>query len=142
MMDKEETIRIFDAEPEEYNALAKSAEEGGDGIYTHKFRKPFTYMGKTYTELHFDWDCLTGNDSLNIEEEVFVKTGRTVIRCAFSNYYLMYSAARCCTEKIGSDAIGLMREKDKITITEERQSFLTRRESPLETADHGSGSNA
>ena len=49
---------------------AAKAEEGNPSAYVHKIKKPFTFEGCTIEELSFDFDRLTGNDSLAIEDEL------------------------------------------------------------------------
>ena len=100
------------ADPEEYEAVEEQAREdaaadGGVYTYTHNFRAPFVYMGKTYTELRFDWDGLTGRDGLDIEAELQA-IGTPVLAPEFSGGYQIRLAARACTESIGSDAFELM----------------------------------
>jgi len=91
--------------------------------YTHIFSEPFTFMGKTHNELHFDWGTLKGRDSLAIESELQA-LGVTVVMPAFSGHYLCRMAARACREKIGSDAFPLMALHDFIRITGAAKSFL------------------
>ena len=47
-----------------------SVKEETPAAYTLKFKKPFEYDGQSYTELTFNWDALTGEDSLAIEAEL------------------------------------------------------------------------
>ena len=103
----------------------KAIEEAGDDgfTYTHKFRKPFTYMGKTYTELRFDWDSLNGNVGLDIEAELQA-LGTPVVAPEFSGAYQLRVAARACTEKISSDAFGLMPLHEVNKIRRAARSFL------------------
>ena len=107
---------------EELSAAENEAETSTD-TYTHVFKKPFTYDNKTYNSLSFDWDSLTGADSLNIEAELNV-LGRVVVTEEFSAEYIIRFAAKCCTEKIGSDAFGLMRLKDYKRIKGRARAFL------------------
>ena len=41
---------------------AEKPAEGNTGVYTHVFKKPFEYEGKTYTELTFNFERLSGRD--------------------------------------------------------------------------------
>ena len=102
---------------------AKQKMETAGYTYTHTFRKPFTYMNKTYTELRFDWDSLTGQDGLSIEAELQA-LGTPVVVPAFSGAYLIRMAAKACTEKIGSDAFELMSLADYNRVRSAARSFL------------------
>lgn len=115
---------VIDAE--EFAVAEKDAKDSGL-TYTHKFRKPFEYQGKTYTELTFDWDKLTGNDGLAIENEL-QQLGKPVVVPAFSGEYLVRLAARACTEKIGADAFGSMSIADYNKIRSAARSFLLQSE--------------
>lgn len=124
-MDKQEentTPTVID--PDELAATEQAAEtDTGNFTYTHKFRTPFTYMGRTYTELRFDWESLTGQDGLDIEAELQAM-GKTVIAPEFSSEYQVRMAAKACTEKIGSDAFGLMSLSACNKIKGKARSFL------------------
>lgn len=72
--------------------------------FTMRLRKPFTWEGKDYTELEFDFGTLTGADFLNIETEVSA-AGYSVIVPEFSTMFLMTMAFRCCKQPIGTDVI-------------------------------------
>jgi len=102
-------------------ALAEA--ENASCTYRHVFKRPFTYNGKAYTELVFDFDKLTGRDGLNIETELQA-FGITVIVPALSGPYLVRMAAKACTEKIGSDAFEYMRLFDYEKIRSAARSFL------------------
>lgn len=58
------------AELEAAEKTAKTFDELGLGGYVHKFRKPFSYLGKTYENLAFDFESLTGKDMLSIGQEL------------------------------------------------------------------------
>lgn len=80
-------------------AAAKEAAQGGLGQLTVEIREPLVYEGKTYTELHFDFDKLTGADSLAIEAEL-ITLRKATISPEFSGEFLVRMAARACTEKV------------------------------------------
>lgn len=111
---------------EEFAAAQKAAEKS-DYIYTHKFKKPFEYQGKTYNELTFDWGKLTGKDGLAIENEL-QQLGKPVIVPQFSGEYLVRLAARACTVPIGSDAFETMKLADYNKIRSAARSFLLKSE--------------
>jgi len=95
----------------------------GGGVYTHKFAKPFEYNGRTYTELSFEWDKLTGKDSREIENELALR-GKIVVSPAYSIEYIVRMAARACTERIGADAFDLMSIRDFNKIRGRARAFL------------------
>ena len=119
-IEKIENNPIINAD--EFSVAEKEAGES-TGTFTHKFRKPFSYMGKNYTEMGFDWDSLTGRDGLDIEAELQA-LGTPAIVQAFSGAYLIRMAAKACTEKIGSDAFELMSLTDSNKIRSAARSFL------------------
>ncbi len=80
------------AEQEEANARA----EKDSGLYTHEFEDPFTYEGRTYERLSFDWKSLKGKDSVAIERELLSR-GIAVVNAGFTPEYLVAMAARSCT---------------------------------------------
>ena len=119
-MDKNEHVAVDEKEFE----AAQTEALGSTGLYVHTFKKPFDYMGKKYKELTFDWESLTGRDSLDIEAEVEITTGRAVIVPAFSGEYLIRMAAKACAEPIGYDALEFMPLVDYNKIRSPARSFL------------------
>lgn len=100
----------------------KAAEKADTGVYTHVFKKPFEYEGRTYTELTFNFEGLTGRDMLAIESEMQ----------AMSEYALApeISASLQCkmaarAAGIGSDVLEAMPLQDFNKITGAAQRFLT-----------------
>ena len=122
-MDSENNVSNFPPVDPDELAVAMTEAEEARSTYTHKFKKPFSHMGKEYDELRFDWESLTGNDGLSIEAELQMM-GTPVVVPAFSGPYLVRMAAKACTEKIGSDAFGLMRLSDYNRIRSAARSFL------------------
>jgi len=126
-MENMENINNPEIDPDEFSVAQTEAEkaalDGGDFTYTHKCRKPFNYMGVIYTELRFDWDSLTGRDSLAIEAELQA-LGMPAVVPAFSGAYLIRMAAKACTEKIGADAFELMPLADYNRVRSAARSFL------------------
>lgn len=88
----------------ELDAAKKEAAESDGGTFTITLKEPVLYNGKEYTELTFDFDKLTGEDSLNIEAELMAM-GQTVVVPALHGGYLARMAAKACTEPIGYDLI-------------------------------------
>lgn len=121
---KKENPIIVD--PDELSA-AKDAAESVGSSYTLVFRKPFEYNGKTFTELTFDWDGLTGRDALAIENEM-QRLGKALVVPAFSGEYLIRMAAKACTEKIGADAFEGMAILEYNKVRNAARSFLLKTE--------------
>ncbi len=118
-MPEENTVRI---DEDEFAEAERQAAESADA-YTHVFQKPFTYDGKTYHELRFDFASLTGRDALDIEAEM-ASFGKFVVAEEFNSEYLIRYAAKSCNEKIGSDAFELMPAKEFKQIKSAVRSFL------------------
>lgn len=108
-------------------AVAEKEAVNSDYTYTHKFRKPFEYQGKTYNELTFEWGKLTGKDGLAIENEL-QQLGKAVIVPTFSGEYLIRIAARACTVQLGADAFEIMPIADYNKIRSAARSFLLKSE--------------
>ncbi|MBE5809224.1 MAG: hypothetical protein E7317_12940 [Clostridiales bacterium] len=108
-----------DEEIEQAKAEAKKAQD----LFTLKFRKPFTYESVEYDELQFDFESLTGNDSLQIEAEIN-RTGQQVAVPAFSGEFIVRMAARACTAPIGHDAMRLMSMRDWHRLRARARNFL------------------
>ena len=100
-------------------------EEDPLGTYTHMLNKPFTYEGKTYEELVFEWGKLTGRDSMSIENEV-LRLGRPFVSPEFSAEYLIRMAAKACTLPIGIDLLEALPIVDFNRIKSKARSFLLR----------------
>ena len=105
MANNETEIIISDEEIEEME------EKMGEGAYTHIFKKPFQWEGKTYGQLTFDFESLKGKDILAVERELAAKNIFTVVRSLNVEFQIRI-ASRACTEKIGTDALEAMPIKD------------------------------
>lgn len=121
MTEKDNVTRIDENE----FAVAKKESENTAGVYVHEFSTPFSYEGKTYEKLTFDWNKLTGEDSLAIENEL-QSLGKAVIMPEFSGDYLVRMASRACTDNIGADVILAMSLGDYNAIRGKARSFLLR----------------
>lgn len=113
-------------DPKEFEVAKKEAEISND-TYVHKLKKPLVYDDKTYNELTFEWDKLTGDDALSIEIEM-QQLGKPLIVPTFSGEYLIRVAARACTAPIGSDAFLKMPIADYNRIRSAARSFLLKTE--------------
>ena len=94
-------------------------------LFTHTFKKPFTYEGKTYETMSFDFDSLNGKDVLAIMQEIRLR-GISLAARTFDVEYQYRYAARCCKEKIGSDVIAALPARDFDRICGAVQRFLLR----------------
>jgi hypothetical protein len=126
-----ESAKDMAAAAEKIEKEAKAA-SAGSGSYTHIFHKPFTHEGRTYEKLTFDWEVLTGNDSLAIEREV-TSRGQTLVVPAYTGAYLAGMAARACTERdkkgrrvVGTDTIRAMPLDEFQKICNRARNFLLR----------------
>ena len=110
---------------EELNAAEAEAQaDAGKRIVILK--KPIERMGTTYKELHFDFDKLTGKDSLEVEEEIEKTTHLTVVAPALNLEYLIRISARACDEPIGRDDILNMNLSDFNHIRNMARNFMLR----------------
>jgi hypothetical protein len=113
---------IVEMEKEELDE-AKAAAEKAETLFTLKFKKPFTYESVDYDELQFDFDSLTGKDSLDVEAEL-ARRGTQVAVPAFSGEYIVRIAARACTSPIGHDAMLRMSLRDYNCLRSKVRNFL------------------
>lgn len=107
----------------EYEKAQEQAKENTSSTRTLKLKKPFTWEGKEYTEIHFDFDKLTGEDSLNVEDELQAK-GITLIVPTFNGHYLLGIASHACVEHLGADAFKRMRISDMNAIRSMTRNFM------------------
>ena len=89
------------------------------GVYTHTFKKPFEYEGKTYTELTFK--KMTGRDMVSIETEMQMNN-EYCLAPEVSRSFQAKMAAKAAG--IGSDVLDAMPIKDFNRITNAARSFL------------------
>ena len=100
---------------------AEKPAEGNTGVYTHVFKKPFEYEGKTYTELTFNFERLSGRDMVSIETEMQMNN-EYAIAPEVSRSFQAKMAAKAAG--IGSDVLDAMPIKDFNRITNAARSFL------------------
>lgn len=120
------------AEPDEF-AAAEAQAKNSDGSFTLKLKKALVFEGQTFDELSFDFDGLTGNDALAIEDELQA-IGKPTISPTFSGQFLVRMAARACTNsivdgsgrprRIGDDALRAMSISDFNRLRSKARSFL------------------
>lgn len=100
---------------------AEKPAEGNTGVYTHVFKKPFEYEGKTYTELTFNFERLSGHDMVSIETEMQMNN-EYALAPEISRSFQGKMAAKAAG--IGSDVLEAMPLKDFNKITNAARSFL------------------
>lgn len=91
------------------------------GVYTHVFKKPFEYEGKTYSELTFNFERLTGKDMVSIETEMQMNN-KYALAPEISRSFQAMMAAKAAG--IGSDVLEAMPIKDFNRITNAARGFL------------------
>lgn len=122
---------VVNIDPAAFAAAEREAasDKNDAGTYTHVFRTPVTCLvGKdmcTFEELTFDFNKLTGRDSLAIENELQA-LGKPVIVAEMSGEYLIRMAARACTVPVGADALESASLSDYNKIRSRARSFLLR----------------
>ena len=109
------------ATPTSTTEAAGKATEGDVGVYTHTFKKPFEYEGKTYEELTFDFEHLKGRDMVAIENEM-QGASEYALAPEISTSFQSKMAARAAG--IGSDVLEAMPLKDFNKITGAARRFL------------------
>lgn len=109
------------AEPTTDTTAAENATAGDTGLYTHTFRKPFTYEDKTYKTLEFDFESLSGRDMVAIEAEMQANS-EYALAPEISTSFQSKMAARAAG--IGSDVVEAMSINDFNRITSAARRFL------------------
>lgn len=123
-----DNITTINGMQEEELEQAKAEAEKAENLFSLELKKPLTYEGKVYNELSFDFDTLTGKDSLAVERELSLR-GIQVAVPAFSGEYIIRIAAKACTSRVGSDAFELMSLKDYNRLRSKVRNFLMGSES-------------
>lgn len=111
---------------EEKKDVPEKKQDSGKRIMILK--KPINYMGTEYKELHFDFDKLTGKDSLEVEAEIEKTTNVIVITPSLNLEYLIRISARACSEPISRDDILNMNLSDFNHIRSMARNFMLRSE--------------
>ncbi len=100
--------------------------EAAEGQWEYKLIKPIFFEGKQYDTLHFDFENLTAEDALNIDDELAVKGGITYMADAFNPRFLMHMAIRACKEPLSEIAFKKMYLADYYRIKNRARNFLIR----------------
>lgn len=117
-------------DPAEFSVVEADSEINEGSGYEHHFKRPLTYKGKSISSLYFDWDALTGKDSLAIENEL-ATLGKALMAPEFSGEFLTRMAVRACQttvdgERLGVDFFYEMPMGDFNRIRSRARSFLLR----------------
>lgn len=124
MSDTNNIVPIDEKELTQAREEAKNAK----ALFTLRFRKPLEYDGETYEELKFDFDSLTGNDSLMVERELN-RAGVQLVVPGFNGDYLIRMAIRACVDNVGNDVVRYMSLRDYSRLRSEMRNFLMASES-------------
>lgn len=95
--------------------------DGANGVYVHKFKRPFEYEGKKHETLNFYFDRLVGRDMTAVEQEMQI-SGETAYTPETSRIYQSRLAARAAN--IGPDVMDAMPLGDFNHITNACRNFL------------------
>lgn len=126
--EKKEQVSELEEMAQNAEALEQAAKQEPDAAaYTHRFKKPFTWEGRTYEKLTFNWGKLTGSDYLAVENEMLAQ-GKTLVTPEFSGDFLMGIAARACTSQMNVQTLKKMPIRNFRTILGRARSFLLRAE--------------
>ena len=106
-MQKETTTKDEMEQVDQVEAALKDAPD--PGTYTHRLKKPFTFDGKTVEEMHFDFDSLTGADTLAISAEIN-RRFKNLVLPHLSWEFMTLMAVRACTDR-DEKGIRLVNEK-------------------------------
>lgn len=113
MTNNERDVKMQNQDGEEIVLSEEEIEEEREssGYYKHVFKKPFEWEGKVYGSLAFDFESLTGRDTLAVERELAAKNIIPVVR-SLSLPFQMLIAVRASTEPIGTDMLEALPIKD------------------------------
>lgn len=103
--------------------------------------RPVMYNGEEIRELDFEWDRLTGKDSLDIENEVNMRQ-KVVGNPRFSGEYLLCMAVKASCPKVDRSFFLRMALTDFNRVRSAASNFLLQSEFLWGTPEHGSDDNA
>lgn len=73
-----------------------------DTAMEYEFKTPVEYNGEKIAKLHIDFDKLTGDDALAIENELRAMN-KIVILPSVDGEYIIRMLAKACKEPVGED---------------------------------------
>lgn len=91
------------------------------GVYCHTFSSPFSFEGKTWESMTFNFEKLTGRDIEKVEQEMRQGNYNMIVP-EVSKIFQARIAARAA--QVGSDVIQSLPLKDYTKITGEARNFL------------------
>lgn len=94
------------------------------GVWKCKLKKPIIYQETEYTELNFNFDKLTGDDALNIENELTARGKPVFMNESANALYLTLMAVRACDEPVDESAFKLLSIVDFNRIKNKARLFL------------------
>ena len=95
-----------------------------------QLKKPITHKGYEIKALDLELDTLTGNDLIDVEEQI-LKTGNPIQSTDFSRVYLITVAARALRMPV--EILKQMCARDFARVVNEVRNFLTLSDSEEET---------
>lgn len=99
-------------------------EEGGNSFFTYRLSKPISYEGKEYDALTFDFEALTGGDSLDVENELAAKGHLLIVKTSDSEYVTRMCARACIEEGVDIGIFRVMQAKDYNRLMNTAKRFL------------------
>ena len=148
MTEEKRTTTLEDTVEQAERLAAEILAQNDVSTYTHTLKNPFTYEGVTYKKLTFNWDSLSGRDSVAIERDL-IRRGITTVMAEFTPEYLAAMAARACTYRneedfhtVKAETLYALPMRDFRQICGAARRFLMRSESEPETEEDGSENNA
>lgn len=102
---------------------AKVEAKKAENLFKLKLKKPLSYEGTDYTEFSFDFENLTGRDSLDVEKELAMRAIQVAVP-AFSGEYIIRIAAKACTAPVGFDAFEALSLRDYNRLRGKVRNFL------------------
>ena len=129
----EELSDALDAAVDAAMKQANDAQKAVDvGSFSLELSAPLEWEGRTYEKLVFQWDALTGEDYLDIENEMMVR-GKTLVMPEYTGDFLLGMAVRACTERnekgvrvLTAGALKRLPLGDFIRIVKKARTFLLR----------------
>lgn len=113
---------------EDRKKVEETADEmlSGDGVWTFALEKTLVYDDEEYTELHFDFTKLSGEDALNIFDEL-AASGKPIFMNKLANSrYIMMVAVHACKEPIDFKAMCSLGIRDFDRIEGHARNFMLR----------------
>ncbi|MCM1486784.1 MAG: hypothetical protein NC203_00325 [Firmicutes bacterium] len=126
-MAKEEIKETSLTEDEEKRVDEVAEEmEATEGQLEYKLIKPILLEGTQYDTLHFDFESLTTEDALNIDDELEAKGHASYMAEAFNSRFLMLMAVKACKEPLTEAAFKKICITDYYKIKNRARNFLVR----------------